>query len=289
MLELGLRSAEMWPAFAAALRSWPAAMWGSPGRARCCRPRRGRGARARASDRVPRLARPARRAPAPERGARARAGAGPDGAPGARGARRSLGRSAPVARGAARRLRGTRGPAARARAARRIETDAARGASRLTLACGQGGREAGVRAQVVARRRRLDGQIEGLPAHARVPVRPVKGQLLRLRDPAGPGLLRRVVRFAGGYLVPRADGRYVLGATMEERGFDTQPDRRRRSTSCCATPTSSCRASPSSRSRSCRVGLRPGTPDNAPAVGAGALEGLCGRPVTTATASCSPR
>jgi len=53
------------------------------------------------------------------------------------------------------------------------------------------------------------------------PVRPVKGQSLRLRDPAGPGLLDRVVRFEGGYLVPRGDGRYVLGATTEERGFDT--------------------------------------------------------------------
>ena len=42
--------------------------------------------------------------------------------------------------------------------------------------------------------------------------------------PAGPGLLSRVVRFEGGYLVPRADGRYVLGATVEERGFDVQPD-----------------------------------------------------------------
>jgi glycine oxidase len=29
------------------------------------------------------------------------------------------------------------------------------------------------------------------------------------------------VRFEGGYLVPRGDGRYVLGATVEERGFDT--------------------------------------------------------------------
>ncbi len=54
-------------------------------------------------------------------------------------------------------------------------------------------------------------------------MRPVKGQILRLRDPAGPGLLSRVVRFEGGYLVPRADGRYVLGATVEEQGFDLSP------------------------------------------------------------------
>jgi len=64
--------------------------------------------------------------------------------------------------------------------------------------------------------------LPGLPDGARVPVRPVKGQLLRLRDREGPGLLERTVRFAGGYLVPRGDGRYVLGATQEERGFDTQ-------------------------------------------------------------------
>ena len=62
------------------------------------------------------------------------------------------------------------------------------------------------------------GTIDGLP---RVALRPVKGQILRLRDPAGGGLLERIMRFEGGYLVPRGDGRYVLGATMEERGFDT--------------------------------------------------------------------
>jgi glycine oxidase len=63
---------------------------------------------------------------------------------------------------------------------------------------------------------------EGLPEPARVPVRPVKGQLLVLRDPSGPGLVERVLRFGTGYVVPRDDGRYVLGATTEERGFDTQ-------------------------------------------------------------------
>jgi len=52
-------------------------------------------------------------------------------------------------------------------------------------------------------------------------VRPLKGQILRLRDPEGPGLLERVVRWEGGYLVPRGTDRYVLGATMEDKGFDT--------------------------------------------------------------------
>jgi glycine oxidase len=54
-----------------------------------------------------------------------------------------------------------------------------------------------------------------------VPVRPVKGQALLLRDPAGPGLTEHVLRFEGGYVVPRGDGRYYLGASVEERGFDT--------------------------------------------------------------------
>ena len=53
-----------------------------------------------------------------------------------------------------------------------------------------------------------------------VPLRPVKGQIMRLHDPAGPGLLQRVIRMGPSYVVPRGDGRYVIGATSEERGFD---------------------------------------------------------------------
>ncbi|MEA2160864.1 MAG: glycine oxidase, partial [Solirubrobacteraceae bacterium] len=64
------------------------------------------------------------------------------------------------------------------------------------------------------------GALSGLPEPARMPLRPVKGQILRLHDPAGPGLLNHVLRMDGGYVVPRGDGRYVIGATMEERGFD---------------------------------------------------------------------
>jgi glycine oxidase len=63
------------------------------------------------------------------------------------------------------------------------------------------------------------GALPGLPD---VPVRPVKGQTLRLRSRAGePPLLAHPVRYEGGYLVPRDDGSVVLGATMEEQGFDT--------------------------------------------------------------------
>src|SRR5690349_2243055 len=62
--------------------------------------------------------------------------------------------------------------------------------------------------------------IEGLPPEALPPVRPVKGQMLAVRmDPAAP-LIRHVVWGPGSYLVPRRDGRLIVGATTEERGFD---------------------------------------------------------------------
>lgn len=51
-------------------------------------------------------------------------------------------------------------------------------------------------------------------------VRPVKGQLVRLR---GAELLRHVVRAPQVYLVPRGGGELVVGATMEEQGFDPTP------------------------------------------------------------------
>jgi glycine oxidase len=115
--------------------------------------------------------------------------------------------------------------------------------------------------------------IEGLPPAARVPVRPVKGQILRLRDPSATDLLGRVVRFEGGYIVPRADGRYVLGATVEERGFDPLPtaggvyELLRRAHELV----------PGVREleiEELSVGFRPGSPDNAPVIGRGALSGL---------------
>jgi glycine oxidase len=116
-----------------------------------------------------------------------------------------------------------------AEASRRAGVVLCTGAGVRRIAC-DGARIAGVErddgafvaaAQVVVAAGATGGAIVGLPEHARIPLRPVKGQILRLRDPAGPGLLERIVRFEGGYLVPRGDGRYVLGATMEERGFDT--------------------------------------------------------------------
>jgi glycine oxidase len=62
--------------------------------------------------------------------------------------------------------------------------------------------------------------LPGLPAACRPPVRPVKGQMLALRmDPVRP-LLRHVLWGPGIYLVPRRDGRLLLGATVEEKGFE---------------------------------------------------------------------
>lgn len=75
--------------------------------------------------------------------------------------------------------------------------------------------------QVVIATGAWTGELNGIGVDERIAIHPVKGQLLRLHDPSGPGLLKRVLRVAGTYLVPRGDGRYVLGASMEERGFDT--------------------------------------------------------------------
>ena len=104
-------------------------------------------------------------------------------------------------------------------------------------------------------------------ALAGVPVRPVKGQLLRLRDPAGAGLVDRVLRFEGGYLVPRGDGRYVLGATTEERGFDIAVTAGARLRAAARRARSSCPGVLELEIEEMIAGLRPGTPDNAPLIG----------------------
>lgn len=117
-------------------------------------------------------------------------------------------------------------------------------------------------------------QVGGVPP---VPVRPVKGQVLRL-DPGrfpGPGLtVRAFSRGSEVYLVPRASGReVVVGATVEEQGFDHRVtaggvyellrDARQ-------TIPMSAEYALSETS----VGWRPGTPDNAPILGGCELEGL---------------
>ena len=115
--------------------------------------------------------------------------------------------------------------------------------------------------------------LDGLPAEARIPLRPVKGQILRLHDPGGPGLLRHVLRMRGAYVVPRGDGHYVLGATMEERGFD-------RSATAGAIYTLLRDATEllpglgEFALDEVSVGLRPAARDNAPVIGTGAIPGL---------------
>jgi glycine oxidase len=116
-------------------------------------------------------------------------------------------------------------------------------------------------------------EIGGLEPEAQVPVHPVKGQIMRLHDPGGPGLLTRVVRWTGGYLVPRGDGRYVLGGTMEERGFDTTVT----AGGAFELLRDAFELVPSVTELvidEFSAGLRPATPDNAPAIGPGAIAGL---------------
>lgn len=115
--------------------------------------------------------------------------------------------------------------------------------------------------------------IAGLPDAVQIPVRPVKGQILRVRDPRGSGLVGRPVRFEGGYVVPRARGVYAIGGTVEEKGFDTAPT--------VGGVYEVLRAAgelvpgiDELEIEELLVGLRPGTPDNAPAIGPGALAGL---------------
>jgi glycine oxidase len=117
------------------------------------------------------------------------------------------------------------------------------------------------------------GAIEGLPPDARPPIRPVKGQLLHLRGPGAAPLLTMTVRGADAYLVPRADGRLVVGATVEELGFDT--------TVTAGAVYELLRAAyelvpgvAELELTEVAVGLRPTSPDNAPLLGPAAVEGL---------------
>jgi glycine oxidase len=106
-----------------------------------------------------------------------------------------------------------------------------------------------------------------------VPVRPVKGQIMRLHDPEGPGLVTRVIRFPPTYVVPRGDGRYVIGGTSEERGLDT-------TVTAGAALELLREAAELVPGISLLVldeftaGIRPGTPDNLPAIGPASVEGV---------------
>ena len=63
-------------------------------------------------------------------------------------------------------------------------------------------------------------RVLGVEGKLNLPVRPVKGQMMGLQmDPRYP-LVRHVIRRQGIYLVPKSDGTLVVGATVEEMGFD---------------------------------------------------------------------
>ncbi|WP_425566883.1 glycine oxidase ThiO [Sphaerisporangium flaviroseum] len=119
------------------------------------------------------------------------------------------------------------------------------------------------------------GSLDGVPPEVLPPVRPVKGQIMRLRgDPGFLGrCVRGVVHGSHVYMVPRGDGEIVLGATQEEMGFDTRVtagglwellrDARELVPGVTELEVTDVFA-----------GLRPGTPDNLPLIGRTALEGL---------------
>lgn len=132
--------------------------------------------------------------------------------------------------------------------------------------------------QVVLAAGSLSGRLAGVPEHVLPPVRPVKGQVLRLTVPTAyaPFLsrtVRAVVRGSHVYLVPRENGELVIGATSEELGWDTTVtaggvyellrDAHELVPGITELPLTETRA-----------GLRPASPDNAPLLGRTALPGL---------------
>jgi glycine oxidase len=116
-------------------------------------------------------------------------------------------------------------------------------------------------------------EIAGLPRAAQPPVRPVKGQMLALSmDPAAP-LLRHVIWTPRVYLVPRRDGRLIVGGTVEERGFDSALT----AGGVFALLEGAWRALPAVEELAIDemwVGFRPGSRDDAPLLGPSPVEGL---------------
>jgi glycine oxidase len=104
-----------------------------------------------------------------------------------------------------------------------------------------------------------------------LPTRPVKGQMLCLIMPKRE-LIRHVIRTPQAYLIPRSDGRLLVGATVEEAGFDKRTDlatiQRLHQAALALVP----------ELRHAKIledwaGLRPGTPDALPILGPTAIPG----------------
>lgn len=115
--------------------------------------------------------------------------------------------------------------------------------------------------------------VPGLPEAAVPPVRPIKGQVIALRmDPAAP-ILSHVLWAPGIYLVPRADGRLIIGATTEEKGFDESMT----AGGVFALLEAAWRALPAIEELPIDemwVGFRPGSRDDAPILGPTPVDGL---------------
>ena len=127
--------------------------------------------------------------------------------------------------------------------------------------------------------------IAGLPAGSAPPVRPVKGQILRLRPTPGRRGGRAAARAAAAdgsrhrprlQRLPGAAGQRRAGRRRDPggAGLRTRRSPRAASGSCCATRGRWCPASPSWSWPRPSAGLRPGTPDNAPVIGPAELPGL---------------
>jgi glycine oxidase len=116
-------------------------------------------------------------------------------------------------------------------------------------------------------------EVGGIPPANQPPVRPIKGQMLALQmDPKAP-LLRHVVWLPRAYLVPRLDGRLIIGATVEERGFDASLT----AGGMLALIEGAWRGVPSIEELPIAetwVGFRPGSRDDAPMLGPSGIDGL---------------
>ena len=113
-------------------------------------------------------------------------------------------------------------------------------------------------------------EIRGVPA---LPIRPVKGQLLHLRSRDASPVLTRNVRGLDVYMVPRPDGRLVVGATVEEQGFDERVT----AGAVHDLLNAAYELVPEIAELELvetAVGHRPGTPDNAPLIGPLVHDGL---------------
>jgi glycine oxidase len=130
--------------------------------------------------------------------------------------------------------------------------------------------------QVVLAAGSWSGGVTGIPARVAAPVRPVKGQTLRLRL-SGERRIQRVVRAqvkgSSVYLVPRTGGEIVVGASVEEVGFDRRP-RAGAVYELLRDAQSVLPELGEAVLEEVSTGFRPGSPDNAPIVGPSTLPGL---------------